>query len=145
MRKSIKSILLGTVALLGMMTLVTACDNDDDKAEEPIDKTTLVGTEWATIVKAPEEGYDAVTWVLTFSEGNRFTFFSYGGKLGKWGYTGNYVYHYPKATCYFDKLNDIDPDALTFDLYRTADDTLTGYVLTKDRKLDFRLRNGEEK
>ena len=123
------------MALIGLTLFASSCKEEDENI--PDNASSLANTKWVAEVKDNKTDIDPIAWVLTFDANNRFTITSMAGNLGTKSRTGTYIYKHPKATLSLDKAWDAQPGVLSFDLTRTSEDTLTGYLFTKKVKVNF--------
>ena len=131
----VKNILFAVAALVGLTLFASSCKEDDGNIPE--NASSLVNTTWMAEVKDNKTDIDPVEWILTFDDNNRFTLTSKVGDLGAMSHFGTYIYKHPKVTLSLDKVWDAQPTVLSFDLTRTSEETLTGYLFTKKVKVNF--------
>ncbi len=131
----VKNILIATMALIGLTLFASSCKEEDENI--PDNASSLANTTWVAEVKDNKTDIDPVAWILTFDGNNRFTLTSKAGNLGAISRNGTYIYKHPKVTLSLDKAWDAQPGVLSFDLTRTSEDTLTGYLFTKKVKVNF--------
>lgn len=130
-----KNILLSIFALVGLTLLATSCEEEDSRV--PDTGSSLAKTTWVAKVKDNNTDIDPVAWTLKFDANNRFTLVSEAGSLGAFSLKGTYIYKHPTVTCSFDKAWEAQPTVLSFDLTRTGEKQLSGYVFTKKLSIDF--------
>lgn len=131
----VKNILFATMALIGLTLFASSCKEEDENI--PDNASSLANTTWIAEVKDNKTDIDPVAWIITFDDNNRFTLSSRAGDLGTVSRNGTYIYKHPKVTLSLDKAWDAQPGVLSFDLTRTSEDTLTGYLFTKKVKVNF--------
>ena len=131
----VKNILIAAAALVGLTLFASSCKEDDGNIPE--NASSIANTKWVAEVKDNKTDIDPLGWTLTFDGNNRFTLTSKAGSLGDVSHSGTYIYKHPKVTLSLDKAWDAQPTVLSFDLTRTSEETLTGYLFTKKVKVIF--------
>lgn len=125
----VKNILIAAAALVGLTLFASSCKEDDG----PENASSLVNTTWVGVAEVKDNMtvLDPMAWILTFDGNNRFTLTSKVGSQGAVSHSGTYIYKHPKVTLSIDKAWDAQPTVLSFDLTRTSEETLRGYLFTK--------------
>ena len=130
----VKNILIATMALIGLTLFASSCKEEDENI--PDNASSLANTTWVAEVKDNKTDIDPVAWILTFDGNNRFTLTAKDNRSGR-SCNGTYIYKHSKVTLNFGNAWDQQLRIFSFDLTRTSEETLTGYLFTKKVKVNF--------